>query len=254
MSGEKFGLELVRHSVGGAGNKAEAVVVLVHWRLLSEGLRCCGNGDAFSSQTDTRPSELLPAEWNSNADVYQLKYRHRKTNEKFVLKAVPGGPLVTLVLMRVGDEKVQQMEVDTNAECDDVTIKNEDKLLQAVEDKLIRPFFPQEKKEEEKKPASRDPGPPPRDPDYDPLREPRYPDMPGPPRPGMPDMPFGPRPGADPFFDPMGLPGGGEMYMDRPGRRPPGGGRFPGGGGGGMGGGFPGGGFGGGGFPGGGFM
>jgi len=264
---DKFGLELLRSTVADAAAKSapDAIVVLTHWRLLFEGLRCCGSGDVFSTQTDTRPTELLPNDWNDNSDVYQLKYKHKKTNEKFVFKAVPGGPSLTLILVRVGDEKTQEMSVDLASECEEsggkVTLKNEDQLLKAIEDKLIRPFFPEEKKkdkEEDKKSDSGSSGgsgrpsrQPPRNPD-DPLRDPYpYPDMPrgGP---GMPDMPYGPRPGADPFFDPMVMPGGGEMLMERPGRRGgAAGGRFPGGGMGG-GGGFPG--MGGGGGPGFGFM
>ena len=244
---DKFGLELVQNSVSNqTKNGSDAVVVLAHWRLLIEGLRCCGEGEVFSSESDSKPSELLPSNWNSNPDVYQLKYRHRTTNEKFVLKAVPVESQLTAILMRVGDEKTQEMNIDLNSETETtdgkVEFKNVDKLIKSIEEKLIRPFFPEKKKEEAKTDLRDDsrPRPPRPDPDnYRPERDPPFPDIPGMPRPGMPDMPYGPGPGRDPFFDPLGqIPGSGEMLFDRPGRRMPQGPPR-----GGMGGGFPGGGF-----------
>lgn len=243
-----FGLELVRATSGAPGKAEDCVVTLVHWSLLTKGLRCSGLGEAFeSADTETsRPSEILPQGWNSGP-AFALKYRHAATNEKFVLKAVTTKPFLTVILVRVGDEKSGSLNVEIGKEVrrregDDeeggpsFELVDEDVLVARVESELLSLFFKKEppessaKKSDEQKRDDRDPdrGPsrPPggRDPPgRDPFRDP-WPDMPRHPfRPDHPGFPFGPGGGGvpDPFFDqpggadldPFGRRGGGGMFM-----------------------------------------
>ena len=110
---DKFGLELLRLATDGADSSpANAVIVITHWKMLTgqslyvmitmsrssfsifslhgtEGLRCAGTGETFSADTDiSPPTEGLPSGWSGGEEgVHCLKYRHKDTNEKFVLKS-----------------------------------------------------------------------------------------------------------------------------------------------------------------------
>lgn len=287
---DKFGLELLRLSVGGDsdsgvfGSRANAVIVLAHWKLLSDGFRCVGNGETFSADGDiSPPTEALPPGWDNMDDgIHCLRYRHKTSNEKFILKSfvtatesdqagassASGGQHQTVILLRVGDDKTAEIDVNLTEEIKESEGKfkpvHEDQLLAKIEEKLVRPLVKKEeggeakKKKEEDQDRRRDPLRDPRDPPggrdpRNPRGPPRIPDMPDPDLdPDNPFNPFGPGGGPNgPLWDPLpGMP-----PMGPPGAFPgPGRGGFPGG----PRGGFPGprGGFPGGpgGFPGGGFI
>jgi len=267
---DKFGLELLRLATDGADSSpSNAVIVITHWKMLTEGLRCAGTGETFSADTDiSPPTEGLPSGWSGVGEegVHCLKYRHKDTNEKFVLKsfATSTGEASsigeqahqTVIMMRVGDEKTAELSLKLSEETNKTTadkfkLTREDDLLKRIEEALIRPFFnkkTEKKEEKEKKDDDRDRDR--RDPlREDPRRDPRGPDPRQPPR--MPDFPdpFGP-PGGGPYGPggpggPFGPGGGGPgpLWDDVPGLpRPsfgPRGGGGRGGFGGGMGGGNP---------------
>ena len=220
-----FGLEALRKTAESQiKTSGDAMTAFLHWRLTTEGLLCFGEGETFSREADGEPTELLPDNWNAGRPVYVLRYRHFETGEKYVFKTVRiTDSQITAVLMRVGDEKTSEINLDLENEIkEDLAFKAERELYDNVSKNWIEPLFPRrEKKDADDKPRDEKP-PPRRDPDDDPMREP-YPDMPYPPRPGIPDFPQGPRRGQDPFFDvgEADLHGGrgGGMFMEPPGRR-----------------------------------
>ncbi|XP_072309039.1 proteasome inhibitor PI31 subunit-like [Eucyclogobius newberryi] len=75
----------------------DAVVFLVHWVLTTAGYRCIGSGNQARS-SDER-SELLPSDWNSNNEVYTLRYKHTDTDTPYMLICIPieGDLLVNFV-------------------------------------------------------------------------------------------------------------------------------------------------------------
>ncbi|NWH40905.1 PSMF1 inhibitor, partial [Chloropsis hardwickii] len=51
----------------------DALVCGIHWELIRHGYRCLGAGD--QPGPDERKSELLPAGWEANKEVYTLRYK-----------------------------------------------------------------------------------------------------------------------------------------------------------------------------------
>jgi len=127
---DKFGLELLRLATDGANlSPANVVVVVTHWKMLIEGLRCAGTGETFSADTDiSPPTEGLPSGWNGGEEgVHCIKYRHKDTNEKFILKSfatsvgeassIAGEQAhQTVIMMRVGDEKTAELSLKLSEE------------------------------------------------------------------------------------------------------------------------------------------
>uniref|UniRef100_A0A3B5L8M5 Proteasome inhibitor PI31 subunit n=1 Tax=Xiphophorus couchianus TaxID=32473 RepID=A0A3B5L8M5_9TELE len=64
----------------------DAVVCLVHWEMIKNGYRCIGSG--FEPSSRDKKSELLPADWSSNKELYSLRYRSSDTDTMMVLKAI----------------------------------------------------------------------------------------------------------------------------------------------------------------------
>ena len=124
----KFGLELVLAIAAKTpwNQPSDAVLLLVHWLLASDqNLGCVGIGDSFGDD-DTKPSELLPSDWNKknrdeNGAHYILKYRNNITKQKYVLKMVHSvGGTWQVILYRVGDDKQSNITVDVNSEVTDI--------------------------------------------------------------------------------------------------------------------------------------
>ena len=160
--------------------------------------------------------------------LHCLRYRHKTTNEKFVLKSfvtatesdqassstASGGQHQIVVLLRVGDDRTSELDIDLNEEVSESEERfkpiREDQMLAMIEDKLLKPLMKVKKSEEgdEKKRKSDES----EQRDRDPLRGPGRPGRPGPPPRGPPRLPDMPGPGnPDPDDDPFGPfgPGGG---------------------------------------------
>lgn len=127
----------------------DVVVAFAHWKLLALGLRCVGNGDHFQAGSDQPMSELLPKEWNQDgSSSYTLKYRHHeKTADKYVLKAIVAGSSLILSLVRVADEKVTTLSVESETWVDlgEKNVIKKDDLTQLVDKDLLDPIFKEAK-------------------------------------------------------------------------------------------------------------
>ncbi|TRY64367.1 hypothetical protein TCAL_11722 [Tigriopus californicus] len=144
MSG--FGWDLVQRSTErDISTHNDVVVAFTHWKLLALGLRCVGNGDHFQAGSDPSPSELLPTDWNKdNSALYTLKYRHHETTaDKYVLKAIVAGSSLILSLVRVADEQVTTLSVESEKWVDlgDKNVLKKDELAKTVDKELLDPIF-----------------------------------------------------------------------------------------------------------------
>uniref|UniRef100_A0A8C5NR72 Proteasome inhibitor PI31 subunit n=1 Tax=Junco hyemalis TaxID=40217 RepID=A0A8C5NR72_JUNHY len=64
----------------------DALVCGIHWELIRHGYRCLGAGD--QPGPDERKSELLPAGWEANKEVYTLRYKSMDDAYELLLKAI----------------------------------------------------------------------------------------------------------------------------------------------------------------------
>ncbi|NXC32754.1 PSMF1 inhibitor, partial [Campylorhamphus procurvoides] len=199
----------------------DALVCGVHWELVRHGYRCLGTGD--QPGPDERKSELLPAGWEANKEVYTLRYKSTDDARELLLKAIMVEDSMILNVMDRGSQKVTDVTLAVadyiNSEhLDDFhkVYKNTEDLRTRIASGIIAPLgAPPEKakKEPESKKDLQQ--------DDDPLRiPPRQPAGPRAPSWPSPVNPFAVG-GAD--LDPLGGRSGG-MIVDplRSGFRQPG--------------------------------
>ncbi|XP_075577271.1 proteasome inhibitor PI31 subunit [Pelecanus crispus] len=216
----------------------DALICGVHWELVRHGYRCLGAGD--QPGPDERKSELLPAGWEANKEVYTLRYKSTDDAHELLLKAIMVEDSMILNVMDRSSQKVADVTLAVadyvNPEhLDDFhkVYKNTEELRTRIASGIIAPLkTPAEKAKKEPEVEKKDPGLPR---DYDPLRVPprqpagmRAPSWPSPLNPfavGGEDLdPFGGRSGGM-IVDPLrsGCP---QPSIDPssgiPGRLPPG--------------------------------
>ncbi|XP_027859935.1 proteasome inhibitor PI31 subunit-like isoform X1 [Xiphophorus couchianus] len=88
----------------------DAVVCLVHWEMIKNGYRCIGSG--FEPSSRDKKSELLPADWSSNKELYSLRYRSSDTDTMMVLKAIAVDSTLIFNLMNSGTNQVSYLMVN----------------------------------------------------------------------------------------------------------------------------------------------
>lgn len=213
------GLEVLYSCVGGSVSRPQdAVVCFVHWEMIKSGYRCIGSGDEPRS-TDKK-SELLPADWSSNKELYSLRYKDKDGDTQLLLKAIAVDSMLIFSLMTSGSQQVSDLTVTISDHVDadqlhtfDSVFKDADSLSEKVKTQLLpsqdRPTGQRksrrDEEEEEERRRRRE--------DSDPLRIPtRHPRQGLPPHWGDPtDPPFAAG-GAD--LDPFGSRGRGGMIVD----------------------------------------
>lgn len=205
-------------------NPSDVLFLFSHWKLLKEGYLCVGSGDNFGDE-----SEVLPGNWNSDPNVFQVNYQDANKN-KYIFKAIVTGDVMILNFLRCCDNKTTDVTINIQEQIGDFkqfqsVLKDSSQLLEKVTSLLSglssattsssTQVDPQEQRTRERvaPPTGVDPR------DNDPLR--------AGPRPQAGPSTDWDRPGAPPRLgssdlDPLGRMGGGGMIMD-----PPFGGRDP---------------------------
>ncbi|XP_053849045.1 proteasome inhibitor PI31 subunit isoform X2 [Vidua macroura] len=82
----------------------DALVCGIHWELIRHGYRCLGTGD--QPGPDERKSELLPAGWEANKEVYTLRYKSTDDAHELLLKAIMVEDSMILNVMDRSSQKV----------------------------------------------------------------------------------------------------------------------------------------------------
>ncbi|NXH13815.1 PSMF1 inhibitor, partial [Bucco capensis] len=82
----------------------DALICAVHWELVRHGYCCLGLGDQPSPEE--RKSELLPAGWEANKEVYTLRYKARDDAQELLLKAIMVEDSMILNAMDCSSQKV----------------------------------------------------------------------------------------------------------------------------------------------------
>ncbi|CAN9512597.1 unnamed protein product [Ophioblennius macclurei] len=213
------GLELLYScSAAGVSRPQDAVVCVLHWEIVKSGYRCLGSGD--EPRSSDKKSELLPADWSSNREVYALRYQANDSDATLLLKAVPVDSILICNLLNCSTQQVTDLTVNVSDHVDadrlqtfDSAFKNADGLAETVRKQLLPPRAeragrraetrsPRDVEEEEEQRRRRR-----RAEDNDPLRIPSR-------------DPHWPNPLGNPFavggsdLDPFGSRGGGGMIVD----------------------------------------
>uniref|UniRef100_A0A3Q2TL33 Proteasome inhibitor PI31 subunit n=2 Tax=Fundulus heteroclitus TaxID=8078 RepID=A0A3Q2TL33_FUNHE len=214
LQGKMAGLEVLYTCVADRiGCPQDAVVCFVHWEMIKNGYRCIGSGD--EPRSSDKKSELLPADWNNDKELYSLRYKASDTDTQVVLKAITVDSTLIFNLMNSSTKQVSDLMVSVGDHVNadqlhtfDSVYKDPDGLAQKVKTQLL-PAQTERKnrREEEEEPPRR------REEDSDPLRMPsRNPRQGGPPHWPDPLVPPFAAGGAD--LDPFGSRGGGGMIVD----------------------------------------
>jgi len=66
-------------------SREDCVVAAIHCLLINENVQCVGIGDKWP-ESNSSTTELLPKDWNSNQDVYSLRYTTKDNKSRFLLK------------------------------------------------------------------------------------------------------------------------------------------------------------------------
>uniref|UniRef100_G3N417 Proteasome inhibitor PI31 subunit n=2 Tax=Gasterosteus aculeatus aculeatus TaxID=481459 RepID=G3N417_GASAC len=213
------GLEVLYTCVGRSVTcPQDAVVCFVHWEMIKRGFRCIGSGDEPLSSD--QKSELLPADWSSNKELYSLRYTTKDGDSQLLLKAIAVDSTLIFNLLNSVTQQVSDLTVNISDHVDSDQLhtfhsvfKEADGLAEKVRTQLLPPQDGpsgqrkslREEEEEEQRRRRREDG----DPLRIPNRQPRH----GPPPhwrdPMAPPFSAG---GAD--LDPFGTRGGGGMIVD----------------------------------------
>ncbi|NWH79276.1 PSMF1 inhibitor, partial [Piaya cayana] len=153
----------------------DALLCALHWELVRHGYRCLGAGE--QPGPDERKSELLPAGWEANKEVYTLRYKSVDDARELLLKAIMVEDSMILNVMDRGSQKVADVTLAVadyiNPEhLDDFhkVYKNIEELRTRIASGIIAPLgAPAEKAKKEPEAEKKDPD---SSRDYDPLRIP----------------------------------------------------------------------------------
>ncbi|TMS19240.1 proteasome inhibitor PI31 subunit [Larimichthys crocea] len=197
----------------------DAVVCFVHWDVIKSGYRCVGCGD--EPRSSDKKSELLPADWSSNKELYSLRYKAKDGDTQFMLKAIVVDSTLIFNLMNSSTQQVTDLTVNISDHVDaeqlrsfDSVFKDTDSLSEKVRTQLLPPRDrPTGQRAETKSRRDEEVEQRRRGEDDDPLRiptrHPRQGTQPNWPDPMLPPFAAG---GAD--LDPFGSRGGGGMIVD----------------------------------------
>uniref|UniRef100_A0A8C4PVS1 Proteasome inhibitor PI31 subunit n=1 Tax=Eptatretus burgeri TaxID=7764 RepID=A0A8C4PVS1_EPTBU len=125
---------------------ADALVCFLHWSLIQDGLHCVGLGEQTDSAMDVK-SEKLPRDWNSNNDVYILRYKSPDERKALLMKmlVVDGNAIINVLNMKteqVVDATIKLEDHISEGDFEDPekTFKNETELRSLVQKKLMVPL------------------------------------------------------------------------------------------------------------------
>ncbi|KAM9759293.1 proteasome inhibitor PI31 subunit [Menidia menidia] len=215
------GLEVLYTCVAGSvGCPQDAVVCFVHWEMIKNGFRCVGSGD--EPRSSDKKSELLPADWSSNKELYSLRYRATDSDTHLLLKAITVDSAIIFNLMNSSTQQVSDLTVNVSDHVNadqlqtfDSVFKDADSLSEKVRTQLLpsQGRQPGQKAERSSQRMEEEEAQRRREEDSDPLRipgrHPRQGTQPHWPDPMVPPFAAG---GAD--LDPFGSRGGGGMIVD----------------------------------------
>ncbi|KAA8593599.1 hypothetical protein FQN60_009715 [Etheostoma spectabile] len=130
------GLEVLYTCVGGSITcPQDAVVCFVHWEMIKNGYRCIGSGD--EARSSDKKSELLPADWSSNKELYSLRYKAKDRDAQLLFKAIAVDSTLIFNLMNSSTQQVSDLTVNISDHVDADQLHSFDRLK--VKTQLLPP-------------------------------------------------------------------------------------------------------------------
>uniref|UniRef100_A0A3Q3WJ79 Proteasome inhibitor PI31 subunit n=1 Tax=Mola mola TaxID=94237 RepID=A0A3Q3WJ79_MOLML len=109
----------------------DAIVCFVHWEMIKSGYRCIGSGDEPSSSD--KMTELLPADWSNNKELYSLRYKAKDTDKQLLLKAVVVSSTMIFNLMNSSTQQVSDLTVNIYDHLDTDQLHSFDRVFRDTE-------------------------------------------------------------------------------------------------------------------------
>ncbi|TSZ54742.1 Proteasome inhibitor PI31 subunit [Bagarius yarrelli] len=105
------GMEVLYNSVASSiTSPQDAIVCFIHWEIVKSGYKCLGSGDKPLKRE--KKSELLPASWNLNKELYTLRYRSNDDKSNLLIKAIKVDSGLIFNLMDSATDKVTDLTVN----------------------------------------------------------------------------------------------------------------------------------------------
>ncbi|GAB1287031.1 Proteasome inhibitor PI31 subunit [Apodemus speciosus] len=126
----------------------DALVCFLHWEVVTNGYYGLGTGD--QPGPNDKKSELLPAGWNSNKELYALRYESKDGARKLLLKAVSVENGMIINVLEHGTQQVADLtlNLDDYIDAEDLsdfhrTYKNSEELRSRIRSGIITPIHEQ---------------------------------------------------------------------------------------------------------------
>uniref|UniRef100_A0A8C6HCW1 Proteasome inhibitor PI31 subunit n=1 Tax=Mus spicilegus TaxID=10103 RepID=A0A8C6HCW1_MUSSI len=123
----------------------DALVCFLHWEVVTNGYYALGTGD--QPGPSDKKSELLPAKWNSNKELYALRYESKDGARKLLLKAVSVENGMIINVLELGTQQVADLtlNLDDYIDAEDLsdfhrTYKNSEELRSQIRSGIITPI------------------------------------------------------------------------------------------------------------------
>ncbi|XP_036274077.1 proteasome inhibitor PI31 subunit isoform X4 [Pipistrellus kuhlii] len=123
----------------------DALVCFLHWELVMRGYHCVGAGE--QPQPNDKKSELLPVGWNSNKDLYVLRYESKDGSRKLLVKAVPVEKSMIINALEYGSQHVSDLTLNLDDYIDSEnlldfprTYRNSEELRCRIGSEIITPL------------------------------------------------------------------------------------------------------------------
>uniref|UniRef100_A0A4X1SKU8 Proteasome inhibitor PI31 subunit n=1 Tax=Sus scrofa TaxID=9823 RepID=A0A4X1SKU8_PIG len=123
----------------------DALVCFLHWEVVTHGYYGLGAGD--QPGPSDKKSELLPAEWNSNKDLYVLRYESKDGSRKLLVKAVTVENSMIINVLECGSQQVSDLTLNLNDYIDSEHLvdfhrayKNSEELRSRIVSGIITPI------------------------------------------------------------------------------------------------------------------
>ncbi|XP_019501228.1 PREDICTED: proteasome inhibitor PI31 subunit [Hipposideros armiger] len=123
----------------------DALVCFLHWEVVTHGYYALGAGD--QPGPSDRKSELLPAEWSNNKDLYVLRYESKDGSRKLLVKAVTVENSMIVNVLECGSQQVSDLTLNLDDYIDSEhlgdfhrTYKNSEELRSRIVSGIITPI------------------------------------------------------------------------------------------------------------------
>lgn len=126
----------------------DALICFLHWEVVTHGYYGVGASDQPSP--DDKKSELLPEGWNSNKDLYVLRYEAKDGSRKLLVKAVTMENSMIINVLEYGTQQVADLtlNLDDYISAEHLgdfhrTYKNSEELRSRIVSGIITPIHEQ---------------------------------------------------------------------------------------------------------------